>query len=280
MRCNGGTIGQGAGGDPAPSEHAGDECKALYLWLWGQDALTPNNLLFMPAGKGSTSTGDWDAGRLLTLPDLRGRTIVGLDPMGNGAPVGRMTGARFEKPEGTVITTGAGSNASVPGAGGGTATKTLLIADMPHHAHVVNDPKHAHSGTTGDQSADHQHVVDGYTDTDGTHEHGYDRLNASGGNTFASGSLQRNNFAWTTTGGGIHRHHMWFWSGGINANHKHPFTTDAVVTNITLNGTGGVEANGWANNPLSLAQPFLTLTWFMSLGPSAGDHHERENSRL
>ena len=42
VRCNGGTIGRGAGGDPAPSEHAGIECYNLYVWLWAQDAASPD----------------------------------------------------------------------------------------------------------------------------------------------------------------------------------------------------------------------------------------------
>jgi microcystin-dependent protein len=272
VRCNGGTIGRGAGGDPAPSEHAGIECYNLYVWLWGQDALTPNNLLYMPAGKGSTALGDWKAGRLLTLPDLRGRTIVGTDPMGNGASTGRMTGARFEK-AGAVITTGVGSDASVPGAGGGLAKLTLTINEMPVHTHAVYDPTHGHTGTTLGQNANHRHLIDGFTDTDGTHEHSYARYSQSGPNNHAGGtSFPRQNDTYQTTGGGAHRHHMSFWSGYIDQNHAHDFATTSNATGILIyhaggKGTAPTPPASFVTQPFNLAQPFLTLTFYMSLGP-------------
>lgn len=59
------------------------------------------------------------------IPDLRGRTVAGLDNMGSGA-AGRLTGATI-------------------GAGLGLETHTLTTAQIPAHSHVVSDPTHTHS---------------------------------------------------------------------------------------------------------------------------------------
>jgi len=61
------------------------------------------------------------------LPDLRGRTPIG-------------------------IGTGTGLTARTLGAAGGAETHTLTPAQMPSHAHGVNDPGHAHAVGTADDN--------------------------------------------------------------------------------------------------------------------------------
>jgi hypothetical protein len=88
---------------------------------------------------GSTST-------TFTLPDLRGRVVVGVDNMsGDTSPPGRVTSATVS-PNGNTV-----------GAFGGTEQVTLTTAQMPIHSHGVTDPTHAHNisaaaGYTGTNS--------------------------------------------------------------------------------------------------------------------------------
>lgn len=65
------------------------------------------------------------------IPDMRGRVAAGLDNMG-GTAANRITAG------------GSGIAGTTLGAAGGAETHTLTDAQMPAHAHGVNDPTHAH----------------------------------------------------------------------------------------------------------------------------------------
>jgi microcystin-dependent protein len=79
-----------------------------------------------------TTFGSGDGSTTFNVPDLRGRSIFGLDNMG-GSDAGRVTvaGGNFD---GTVL-----------GGTGGAQNHTLTTAEMPVHSHGVIDGGHSHT---------------------------------------------------------------------------------------------------------------------------------------
>jgi microcystin-dependent protein len=92
------------------------------------------------AGNGSTT---------FNLPDLRGRTLIGVDP---GDATGRLAGLM---------------SAAAPNNVGGVAQHAISVAEMPAHAHGVTDPGHGHGVT------------------DPGHQHTYTKPTANGNTTVA-----------------------------------------------------------------------------------------------
>lgn len=115
VRANGRTIGSATSG---ATERANADTQSLFEYLWGADAN-----LTVSGGRGASAAADWTANKTIALPDWRGRTIAGLDDMGNSA-AGRLT----------QNATGFGSGSQVPttlGAASGAESKTLLTANLP-----------------------------------------------------------------------------------------------------------------------------------------------------
>ena len=75
----------------------------------------------------ATAYGVGDGSTTFNVPDLRGRSIAGVDNMG-GTAAGRITAA------------GSGITGTTLGASGGTQTHTLITAEMPSHTHALSDP--------------------------------------------------------------------------------------------------------------------------------------------
>lgn len=154
VRANGGIIGS-VGFDVAPYpgqiERLNADTHDLFVWLWGQDIAAVSALAVVPSGRGSSAESDWLLNKGIRLPDLRGRTLVGIDAMGQAA-TGRLNG---------VTTTPAVYEWS--GGVGGFATTTQSQAQIAAHAHsmtanstgvtviangtsiTVNDPGHDHT---------------------------------------------------------------------------------------------------------------------------------------
>lgn len=76
LPCNGLTMGSASSG----ANFASGDNEALFLFLWAND-LT----LEVVGGRGADAAADWAANKRLTLPDMRGRVLAGLDTMGNSA---------------------------------------------------------------------------------------------------------------------------------------------------------------------------------------------------
>jgi len=100
-----------------------------YVLAYGQ-TLTQSaypNLYVIYGGTGGT----------FVMPDLRGRSVFGLDNMG-GSAAGRITVA------------GSGIDGTVYGNTGGAQSTALVVANIPAHSHgvTVTDPGHSHSITT------------------------------------------------------------------------------------------------------------------------------------
>lgn len=147
VRANGRTIGSATSG---ATERANADCQALFLSLYAADA----NLV-VSGGRGASAAADWAANKTIVLPDWRGRTLAGLDDMGNTA-AGRLTATYF------------GTSATVLGASGGAQSITLTATNLAPHQH---------GGTTAAMNSN------------ATHSHTYAASNQTGpGTTPATGN--------------------------------------------------------------------------------------------
>jgi hypothetical protein len=75
VRMNGRTVGSSTSG---ATERANSDVQALFSYLWNTDAN-----LTVSGGRGANAAADWAANKTIALPDGRGRSMSGLDDMGN-----------------------------------------------------------------------------------------------------------------------------------------------------------------------------------------------------
>lgn len=122
VRANGRTVGSATSG---ATERANADTQSLFEYLWDTDAS-----LTVSTGRGASAAADWAANKTIALPDWRGRTLAGLDDMGNTA-AGRLTATYF------------GTAATTLGAAGGLETNNVILT----HTH------------TADAVAAHQHFT-------------------------------------------------------------------------------------------------------------------------
>lgn len=100
---NGDTVGSATSG----ATRASADYEELFLVLW---ASFTNTDAPVSGGRGASAAADWAANKTITLPDMRGRTVIG-------------TGA------------GSGLTARTHGAKVGAEEHTLTESEMPAHGH-------------------------------------------------------------------------------------------------------------------------------------------------
>lgn len=123
VRCNARTIGDASS---AATERANADTSSLFTFLWTNysDTVCP-----VSSGRGASAAADYAAHKTISLPDMRGRAVAGLDDMGSTA-AGRL---------GTILT-----SSTTNGATGGTETHTLTKAQLPSYNLTVTDAGHSH----------------------------------------------------------------------------------------------------------------------------------------
>jgi hypothetical protein len=232
---------------------------ALFKWLWAADPTLP-----VIPNRGTTSDGDWTAAKAITLPDFRGKSLVGIDGQGF-ANQNRLAGITFAK----------GDQVTIGSYGGAAPVKTLAIAEMPSHNHTITDyghthgvavPAHTHtfSGNPTDSQGSHTHT--GSTNTTGAHTHSY---TASGLNKDAPGGQDAwiSSSAGTTGSAGDHSHTF---TTGSNGAHTHSVSGSVLSNgpwniNTGLQGTGITSVAAGSGASFQLMAPFVIVSWFMKL---------------
>src|SRR5215831_7795877 len=117
VKLNGLTIGSATSG----ANHANADANTLFNYLWTNFSSPSGNVLCpVVGGLGSSGPNDWTANKKLTLFDLRGRTPLGLDDMGNAA-ANMFTGVTFA----------AGNSAIIGGSTAGAMRTALIQANLP-----------------------------------------------------------------------------------------------------------------------------------------------------
>lgn len=129
VKANGTTIGSASSG---ATQLASASAEFLFSWLWTNCA---NTQCPVSGGRGANAAADWSANKTITVLDLRGTGIFGMDTMGGGASTNL---------SGVPVTSG---NATTAASVLGENLHTLTISEIPSHAHAVylNDPGHTHT---------------------------------------------------------------------------------------------------------------------------------------
>ncbi len=189
VRENGRTIGSGTSG---ATERADADCQDLFEYLWNKNL----SFLEVSGGRGASASSDWSANKTITLPDVRGRNITGLDGMGAGLS-GRITTGR--------ITDG---SPNALGSSGGFETITLTESQMPLHDH---------GGSTSEA---------------GAHTHTLPKAVGSGGGNAANNGPQDGSQVYTTSSSGSHVHAIAEDGGGQPHNNMPPFTLRTIYIKL------------------------------------------------
>jgi len=270
VRLNGRTIGSATS---VATERANADTSTLFAYLWNNltDAVAP-----VSSGRGGSAAVDFAANKTITLPDMRGTTMAGLDDMGSTA-AGAYAAQTFSVGSAIIAAGLAGANA-----------KTLATANIPAHTHTGSTssdgshahggayttstefPAHAHTGTTDSAATQHTHT--GITDA---HVHTIPALTTLGG--FASGGGLTAVTGYTAGTGGPNTSSV---SVGLNttpgegAPHTHTFTSNAesaLHTHTFTITSDGTHSHTFTTSSVGSGTAFDNMplvrmvTWFIKL---------------
>ncbi len=179
-----------------------------------------------------TTYGNGDGSTTFQLPDLRGRTIYGLDNMG-GTAAGRLT------------TTGGINLNNTLGATGGNQTVSLSVDNLPSHNHGFTGTSVTTSGNTHSHTyqdayfAEHSNVIGG------------PQIGGNNRRGSTSGADLDNSFVFRTNGNG-HSTSLSDIPTGDNT-HSHSVTAQGTISN-----TG-------SNTAFSIVSPAIVLNYIIKL---------------
>lgn len=186
----------------------------------------------------------------------------------------------------------ANGDSYAPNTTGGSATKTIAVANMPSHNHTVNASTHSHSVTTAGAGG-HTHTAS--SNTTGEHKHAKGTMNIVGtllnnGSTddeyltyaddiTGTGALRIG--ARGTTKAGIYstatgsayneisfdasRSGAWTGETSANGDHKHTITVNSVgnhTHSVTISNSGShthTTNNTGGGTPLNIMPPYMTV---------------------
>lgn len=236
VRCNALTIGNAGSG---ATERANADTQNLFVYLYNTD---PN--LVVSGGRSGNALNDFNAGKQLTMVDMRGRAAVGLGDMGNS-------------PTTALLSTYFGNSPTTLGAAGGNQGAVIAATNLPPHTHNGSG-----SGLTGSENANHTHTGSGVTGAENqTHGHtiGAGQVYTPGGGPSgitAGGVSATAQTAAVTTGAesAQHNHNFSVTTGVESGAHQHPFSYSFT----TDNGPG-------SSNPFPVVTPSMVMTYYMKL---------------
>jgi hypothetical protein len=138
LLADGKTTGNATSGG---TERANADTANLFSLLWSSIP----SLTVSGGGRGASAAADFAASKTITLPDLRGRVLTGLDNMGSSA-AGNIT-------DGTTL-----------GGTSGDQSHTLSTGEMParNHTATVADNGHTHGVNCGSTGGDAHNNLQSY----------------------------------------------------------------------------------------------------------------------
>lgn len=242
VRLNGLTIGNTGS---SATERADPTCQPLFEYLWPFPGIALAGF-----AKGASALDDFNAspGRQLILPDMRGRTLAGLDNMGNPASANRLTTAGFGFPATTL------------GNFGGLETNTLTAAQLAAHAHALAS-QHFPGGalSIGAEDTNHDHLIPAMTTSFETaeHSHGYTLWKAANIGQLGSNTVGATAGDPSTTD-----------ASPVN-NHQHTIPANTYATGLERQGhahaVSGSTQNAGSTTPHANVQPTMVLTFYMKM---------------
>ena len=196
------------------------------------DGSTVNNAQSLYPAMWARLPASWKSGSNMVMPDWRNRALV-MDDAGASLTLGGTAG---------------------PAPSAGTMPKTIASGNLPVHTHTID---HDHGAvTSGNQSADHFHNVNGNTGNDSP-THAHQAPPNAGTTSFVVNGTGDNGSANLTVGGAayalnsvtgapnaLHQHFLNLNSGGVSANHTHSVDLP--------NFTGSSGNGGFANTALDI----------------------------